>query len=213
VQIFISHSIVGALQLPEQIVSLTVQDSIVDSILNDVSSLRKVANDVTIDTEKLRNNAVLDYAIATNTADGKSHPRTTLERTTIFGKVKLHELTLASNVIFTALVTVKNRQTGSVRFSYLPEDSQTPRRYCCQPLEGSDGDRQIKPLFTSVQYGDPGYAQLALTCAPEIATGADDGGEMGAFHLLHQSQRTAYLRLSLEEYLPAGSEAGIFYMS
>ncbi|OUL36283.1 phage tail protein [Nostoc sp. 106C] len=212
-QIFISHSIVGALQLPEQIVSLTLQDSIVDSILNDVSSLRKVANDVTIDTKKLRNKADLDYAIATNTADGKSHPRTTLERTTIFGKVKLHELTLASNVIFTALVTVKNRQTGSVRFSYLPEDSQTPRRYCCQPLEGSDGDRQIKPLFTSVQYGDPGYAQLALTCAPEIATGADDGGEMGAFHLLHQSQRTAYLRLSLEEYLPAGSEAGIFYMS
>ncbi|MBD2253374.1 phage tail protein [Nostoc parmelioides] len=212
-QIFISHSIVGALQLPEQIVSLTVQDSIINSILEDVSSLKKAANDATIDIKKLRNNADLNYEIATNTTDEKSFLRTTLERTTIFGKVNLHELTLASNVIFTAPVTVKNCQTGSVRFSYVPKDSQTPRRYCCQPLEGSDANHQIKPLFTSVQYGDPGYAQLALACAPEIATGADDGGEMGAFHLLHQPQRTAYLRLSLEEYLPAGSEAGIFYMS
>jgi hypothetical protein len=68
-------------------------------------------------------------------------------------------------------------------------------------------------VFTSVDFGDPGYAQLALNCAPEIHSGADDGAEMGVFDYLKQPQREANLRSSLDEYLRFGLEAGIFFVN
>ena len=39
--------------------------------------------------------------------------------------------------------------------------------------------------------------------------GADDEAEMGAFHDLYQPQRIANLRARLDEYTPAGIDAGI----
>ena len=52
---------------------------------------------------------------------------------------------------------------------------------------------------------------LAATCPPEIATGADDEGEMGAWHFLQAPQRVRNLRLALDEYLRFGLEAGVFF--
>jgi hypothetical protein len=72
---------------------------------------------------------------------------------------------------------------------------------------------RLTPTFTSVRYGDPGYAQLSLTCAEEIRTGAEDGAEMGMFNHLKQPLREANLRASLEEYLRFGLAAGIFYVT
>ena len=40
---------------------------------------------------------------------------------------------------------------------------------------------RVVPSFTSIHYGDPGYAQLHLKCPVEIQTGAEDGAEMGVF--------------------------------
>jgi hypothetical protein len=72
---------------------------------------------------------------------------------------------------------------------------------------------RLQPQFTTRRYGDSGYAQLSLTCAPEIRTGAEDGSEMGAFNYLQQPQREAALRGSLEEYIRFGLELGIFYIT
>ena len=72
---------------------------------------------------------------------------------------------------------------------------------------------RLKPTFTSTQYGQPGYAQLAQVCPPQIRTGAEDGAEMGVFSYLVQPQREANLRASLDEYLPFGLEAGIVYVT
>ena len=71
----------------------------------------------------------------------------------------------------------------------------------------------MRPQFTSLRYGDPGYGQLALHCAVEIRTGADNEAEMGALHTLYQPQRETNLRVRLEEYLRFGLEAGIFYVT
>ena len=71
----------------------------------------------------------------------------------------------------------------------------------------------MRPVFTSLRYGDAGYCQLSLHCAIEIRQGADDEAEMGAFHNLYQPQREANLRVRLDEYLRFGLEAGIFYAS
>jgi hypothetical protein len=70
---------------------------------------------------------------------------------------------------------------------------------------------QVRPRFTSLRYGDPGYCQLTLDTAPEIRRGAEDESEMGAFSSLKQPQREDGLRIRLDEYLRVGLEAGIFF--
>jgi hypothetical protein len=71
----------------------------------------------------------------------------------------------------------------------------------------------LVPAYTSTSYGQPGYAQLHVSCPREIATGASDESEMGVFCHLKQPQREANLRLRLEEYLPFGLEAGLIYVT
>jgi hypothetical protein len=139
---------------------------------------------------------------------------------TLFGKVSVKSLE-ASNSIFTDMIEVKRRQTGCIRFCYIPKGSETPRRYQCQPdlaLEGIKKNSEqtmirgrLTPSFTSIEYGKPGYAQLYLATAEEIRTGAEDQSEMGVFSHLRQPQREANLRMALNEYLRFGMEAGIFY--
>ena len=151
-------------------------------------------------------------------------------RSTVIGLVQTHSIELAENTIFNGTVTVARRGRGCVRFSYVPEDSRTPRRFECQPdlvkqavnekTHISDADRpaileqevgRVRPLFTSLRYGTPAYCQLAERCAEEITRGADDESEMGVFHDLFLPQRAANLRARLDEFTPAGMDAGIVY--
>ena len=67
------------------------------------------------------------------------------------------------------------------------------------------------PSYTAMRYGHPAYCQLHRACPAQIATGAEDGSEMGAFSFLKSAQRVANLRAALEEYLRLGLEAGIMY--
>ncbi|MGH3309887.1 MAG: hypothetical protein ACRDP3_04780, partial [Streptomyces sp.] len=63
------------------------------------------------------------------------------------------------------------------------------------------------------RYGTPEYGQLAPGCAEEIRRGAEDGSEMGAFHDLYQPQRADSLRARLAEYAPAGTDAGVIFVT
>ena len=72
---------------------------------------------------------------------------------------------------------------------------------------------RVEPQFNSTRYGTPTYCQLADACADEIRRGADDESEMGVFHDLYQPQRATNLRTRLDEYTPAGMEAGLIYAS
>jgi hypothetical protein len=165
-----------------------------------------------------------------------------IEASTLLGTTQARTLE-ASNAIFKGLVTVTRRQTGCVRFSFVPPGSRTPRRYRCQPdleiasrieqfkkspdfqmlTEGQKKARQDKiradvvswlvPGFTSTRYGHPAYGQLSRSCPRQIVEGAEDGSEMGAFGFLKQPQREANLRVVLEEYLRFGLEAGQFYVT
>lgn len=136
---------------------------------------------------------------------------TNIVNSTILGSTNIYSLE-ASNSIFMEDVTATRRQIGCVRFSYLPLTSQVPRRYRCQPETEEDSTR-VRPQFTSLRYGDPGYCQLSQRCAIEIRQGADDEAEMGAFHNLYQPQRETNLKVRLQEYLRFGLEAGIIYVT
>lgn len=141
---------------------------------------------------------------------------------TVIGRVHTLMLELASNTIFVASrtesdaaaapVAAARLQQGCVRFSYVPAGSRVPRQFHCQPAD-MEAAARVRPVFTSLRYGDAGYCQLSERSAVEIRQGADDQAEMGAFHDLYQPQRKANLRARLDEYLRFGLEAGIFYAS
>ncbi len=194
-EVEISSSISGKIRLPAEMRSLTIRDSIVDAF----------------------------GGLAITGHDIEHGPPTTIERTTVLGEVRVKELSLASESIFSGNVESLRKQSGCVRFCYLPDiGSQTPRRYRCQPdlaMAGlADPEKalvraRLVPSFTSKSYGVPGYCQLSLNCPHEIRTGAENGSEMGAFCRLMQPQREMNLRIRLAEYLPFGLEAGIIYVT
>jgi hypothetical protein len=184
----VERSICGPIDLPASVTQLFVIDSIVKG--------------------------------AVTTATVPPGTRAELTASTFFGTVDVKQLE-GSNSIFMGKVSAQLRQAGCVRFCFVPDGSITPRRYRCQPdlaLQGVDDPAaqqeillRMEPAFTSIAYGQPGYAQLKLTVPLDIRAGADDGAEMGAFHFLQQPQREANLRASLDEYLRFSLEAGIFY--
>lgn len=194
----IEHCIVGAVHVVED-VDVVIRNSIVDATAPTRVAFRRPGD-------------TADDQIG---AGGHLH----VENSTLVGKVHATELH-ATNTLFVAAlaataetwkapVWVERRQTGCVRFSYVPLPALTPRRFHCQPEEG--GDLRRRPHFTSLRFGDPAYGQLSASTADQIRRGADDESEMGALHDLFQPQRETNLRVRLDEYLRFGLEAGIFY--
>jgi hypothetical protein len=144
---------------------------------------------------------------------------------TIIGKVHTSSLDLASNAIFLASlaslatgdgwqapVWSDRRQQGCVRFCYLPLASRVPRRYRCQPTADATA-ATLRPSFTSVRYGEPGYCQLSRNCPVEIRQGADDGSEIGVFRDLFQAQRESNLRIRLAEYSRFDLDVGFVFVT
>ncbi|MCA9483466.1 MAG: hypothetical protein KC553_07025 [Nitrospina sp.] len=164
-------------------------------------------------------------------------PPVHLERVTLLGETSVRQINLATEVVADGLVRAERTQTGCVRFSYIRPGSRTPRRYRCQPdlaekaaideeekksgpLTDAERDeirsrvrQRVKPEFTAEEYGLPAYCQLSRNGPVEIATGAEDGSEMGAWCHLKQPQRESNLKIRLEEYLPFGLEYGIIYVT
>jgi hypothetical protein len=144
-------------------------------------------------------------------------------RSTVIGALRAHSIGLAENAIFMSTIIVVRRQTGCMRYCSITLPSRTPRRHQCQPdraraaVSGDaladDETVRVRPQFESLRYGTSGYCRLAATCASEITGGADDESEMGVFHDLFQPQREASLRARLDEFTPAGTDAGIIFVN
>lgn len=210
----IDHSIVGSIQVhKDEVRTDPLEISIGDSIVDATSDEREAIG-------------------APNWP--RAHADLRVVRSTIIGEVQVHAILLASDSIFTGTIKVTRRQIGCVRFCYVAPGSRTPRRYQCQPdlveaavnrkfdkpeqaeqrLRAVRNERiRVEPRFNSKRYGRPEYGQLAADCSVEITEGAGDQSEMGVFHDLFQPQRAANLRVRLEEFMPAGSEAGIIFAS
>jgi hypothetical protein len=138
---------------------------------------------------------------------------------TVIGKVHTTLLNLVCNSIFWAGLAAADvfpaplwsdrKQAGCVRFSFLPPNAITPRQFEC--VEQASFSAQ--PLFFSLTYGDPGYAKLLDSTPDAVRRGAEDGGEMGAFHFVAAPLRESDLRVRLQEFLPVGMEFGIIYQN
>jgi hypothetical protein len=196
------RSISGPLRIAAEANHLTISDGIIDAAAGPARRLAIAADDA-----------------------GAPGPESTLERVTVLGDVSVRELTLASDSIFAeGQVDAQRRQAGCMRFCSLSlEHAHTPRRYRCQPdlvraaaadpLIADAETLRVRPWFTTSRYGQPGYLQLGSGVASEIAQGADDRAEMGAFQMLLQPYRETNLRVRLDEYLPFGLEPGIVHVT
>ncbi|HWF08925.1 MAG TPA: hypothetical protein VG297_10710 [Bryobacteraceae bacterium] len=143
----------------------------------------------------------------------------TLQGCTVVGNAHASLLPLVSNTIFWAAISPRDawatpliadrRQEGCVRFSFLPAGAKTPRRFECveEVLAGP------QPVFFTTRYGAAGYSKLLPDTPDAIRRGADDGGEMGAFHFVLAPLRESDLRVRMEEFIPAGLEFGIIYQN
>jgi hypothetical protein len=206
----IASSICGAIRVPDHAEGIAALDSIIDGV---------------------------DIDAIAGLADGEPGAALRSERTTIRGRTLVRQIDLATETIFDGHVEAQRTQTGCVRFSYVPPGSRTPRRYRCQPdladrkaIEAEEArvgpltpaqkqavrdlvHLRVKPEYTAEAYGQPAYLQLSLRGPEEIAKGAGDGSEMGAYCHLKQPQREANLRVRLKEYLPFGLEYGLIYVT
>ncbi len=221
--IVIEHSIVGSIQVNnDEVMRDTVRIRVSDSILD--------ATGADCDGPECE-------AIGA-AGSVRAHATVRIMRSTVIGRVMVHAIDLAENSIFLGPVTVARRQIGCMRFCSVSPCSRTPKRFNCQPdlvhravsdrmrAEAQEGGLpppadsdiaaaqqgeavRVRPRFNSTRYGTPAYCQLSCECAEEIKHGADDESEMGVFHNLFQPQRLANLRARLDEYTPAGMEAGI----
>jgi hypothetical protein len=134
-----------------------------------------------------------------------------LSRCTVLGRIVAHQLQ-ASECILQQLAIVDDLQDGCVRFTAWAQGSKLPRQY------ESVSIRQSAPLFTTTDFGQPGYAQLLTTAdlqrlpqtsqsaTPQntITAGAADSSEMGAYARDKNPIREQALMLKLQEYMPAG---------
>jgi hypothetical protein len=141
----------------------------------------------------------------------------TLNACTVVGRVHSTLLTLVTDSILwsTKSSTVASgliadrKQQGCVRFSFLPIDAITPPPFECV----TQADAAPQPLFVTTLYGQPGYLKLMASTDDSIRRGADDGGEMGAYHFVFAPQRESDLKIRMMEYLPVGLEFGLIYQT
>ena len=183
-------SIVGPIRAPE-LMQVSLQDSILDATGADL--------------------------VAYAALDGKSGGAPlTFTGCTAVGKVHAQELVLVSNSIVWAEASgwasgliADRQQAGCVRFSFIPVGSVTPRRYKCveRALAGP------APIFLWFRYGQPAYLKLIASTPDAIRRGADDEGEMGAFHFVLAPLREQDLEIRLEEYTPVGLNTGLIYQT
>ena len=148
-----------------------------------------------------------DGGAALDFADGTAN----LSRCTILGPTRLHRADV-SECILRDIAVVDDTQHGCVRFSAWASGSTLARKYESVRIPAGAA------LFTSTDFGQPGFAQLLARVdaailpdpspsgapAPTISAGAADGSEMGAFAREKAPAKLRGLLLKFQEYMPAG---------
>jgi len=148
---------------------------------------------------------------------GTAGPPVELERCTVLGQIYAEAITRAHDCLLTERVRVLHANESGLQWCALPWSSRgLPHQHCIlfsAPAEAvKPGVLASAPSFVSRSPSAAGYGRLAEGGPPELLYGSEDGGELGAFHDLHEGQRLAELRETLDEYLPAGLSAGTTFL-
>jgi hypothetical protein len=133
--------------------------------------------------------------------------RVTMRRVTVFGEVEVEWLD-ASEVLITGFTNVTNTQEGCFRFSAVlerqdPLNPASPHSRVPHPYE-SYFVKDFDGTFTSIVFGQPGFAQLAESAPSFLQRGAENGSEIGAFSSLLNPIKLDSLRAKVDEFAPFG---------
>ncbi|MGH8596300.1 MAG: hypothetical protein ACREXT_06550 [Gammaproteobacteria bacterium] len=133
--------------------------------------------------------------------------RVTMRRVSVFGEVAVEWLD-ASEALITGFTNVTNTQGGCFRFSAVLERSDplnpaSPHSRVPHPYE-SYFVKDFNAAFTSRNFGQPGFAQLAESAPELLRRGAANGSEIGAFSGLLNPIKLDSLRAKVEEFAPFG---------
>jgi hypothetical protein len=160
-----------------------------------------------------------------NTAISAESLDAQLRNVTVFGRSAFKSLE-ATNVIFTDASIVTRRQSGCVRYSFIPGGSAMPRRFRCQPdlartaaaaKKGSPLTSQqaaavalgVTPIFLDTSLDEPTVAMLHPLTRDAIRLGGENDSEMGVFSAAAEGLRLANLASFFDDYVPFGLEAGV----
>ncbi|MBW4441957.1 MAG: hypothetical protein KME10_12110 [Plectolyngbya sp. WJT66-NPBG17] len=125
--IALTHSISGPIHLPDSVLNLKIESSIIDHGAERTDSSRQLG----------------ESAIAAPGA------MLEVDTTTILGTTKARSIQ-ASDSIFDELVRVRDQQVGCMRFCSVPPGSQTPSRYRCQPDLALQELQTLPPAITAL---------------------------------------------------------------
>lgn len=133
--------------------------------------------------------------------------RVVLERVTVLGNVDV-ALIEASDSIILGTLSALNQQASCLRFSAVSPGGSLPRMF---EVFGPGNPGELVPetpiipaFFSSLRFGDPGYATLSVVAPIEISQGAENGSEMGAFSSLLRPIHLNSIQNKVDEFKPAG---------
>lgn|GEM_PF-4221080 len=201
----IVRSIIGPMSLALPRVAVRAEDSILDAFSS--GAIFATTGDVTIEASFVRS--------------------------TLFGSVAVSALEGTIDSIFTGPVTVANAEARDADYCYLPPGSNAGG-YRNQPLlalqtaaaeldlpDVADLPPAIRalvlvrtaPAFLSTSFTSPEYAQLRAGSSPAIVSGSSEGSELGAFCAWRGTDRQTLIRQIVNDFIPAGRNAAIVYLT
>lgn len=132
------------------------------------------------------------------------------------------ERLLASDCLFVGdLMSVKcGGEQTCIRYSRLPDlealagclSQKSPTNTTDDPnFIRLHSSRETGCVLRQANFGEPGCGVLDLTTSTAIRQGAEDDGEMGAYHHLFHSAQLRAVKLKLRDFLPLGQEIAIRY--
>jgi hypothetical protein len=132
-----------------------------------------------------------------------------LEYVTVLDGLTAGRLQASDSILGGAVTVPEEPDEGfehCVRYSRIDVATKVVTRYCTSlpplyvELDFDDGRRPA-------QFGEPGCGVLHPACPRAIRSGAEDGGEMGAFHDRRYSLALEAVGTKLQDFLPLGLDA------
>jgi len=174
-EIHLCRSITGALYIEEkdEDYTLSLSDSIVDG-------------------------AGAEFAISGVAASAATSwgPTTTIDRVTIFGRVRVEDAG-GRGGIFVKRLEVRDAQARCLKYcSFSGDHDVLPQSFACV--------RGAYVAFTSDVFGDPAYGQLTFGTDERVRERGPQDDQMGAFGFLEETHRWKNLQIRFREFMPVG---------
>jgi hypothetical protein len=126
----------------------------------------------------------------------------------VLGGISVHRLRVSESIL-QGIAKVDDTQHGCVRFTAWTIGSILPEKYESVVISAQ------AVLFTSTDFGNPGYCQLLATADTAIlrstngiqntiSGGSQDGSEMGAFARERNAIKERGLLIKFQEFMPIG---------